>query len=209
MAQVRGLMHTGAKGEITIADVKGVKIAVLGFGFYKYQNTVLDLPAARALVVKASAQADIVAIQVHWGDEGADKAHVRPGPEYLRSEPRGDSIAFAHAVIDAGADIIFGHGPHTVRAMEVYRGRLIAYSLGNFAGGGGLKGDGSLGWGGVLHATLTGEGNLLGGRFTSTYFTSQPGQPLPDSRNRGLNLVRELTQADFRPRARGSACQER
>jgi hypothetical protein len=192
-----GLMHTGAKGEITIADVKGVKIAVLGFGFYKYQNTVLDLPAARALVVKASAQADIVAIQVHWGDEGADKAHVRPGPEYLRSEPRGDSIAFAHAVIDAGADIIFGHGPHTVRAMEVYRGRLIAYSLGNFAGGGGLKGDGSLGWGGVLHATLTGEGNLLGGRFTSTYFTSQPGQPLPDSRNRGLNLVRELTQADF------------
>jgi hypothetical protein len=193
-----GLMHTGAKGEITIADVSGLKIAIIGFGFYTYQNSVLDLPAARALVVKAGSQADIVVIQVHWGDEGADQTHVRPGLERLNGgEPRGDSIAFAHAVIDAGADIVFGHGPHTLRAMEIYEGRLIAYSLGNFAGGGGLKGDGNLGWGGVLTATLTGNGTFAGGRFTSTYFTNHPGQPLPDSRNRGLNLLRELTKADF------------
>ena len=40
-------------------------------------------------------------------------------------------------MIDAGADLIFGHGPHVLRGMEFYKGRLIAYSLGNFAGGGG------------------------------------------------------------------------
>jgi hypothetical protein len=193
-----GLMHTGAKGQITIADVKGLKVAVLGFGFYTYQNNVNDLAAAGDFVQKAATQADIVAIQVHWGDEGADKAHVRPGPERLNGgEPRGDPMAFAHAAIDAGADIVFGHGPHTLRAMEVYKGRLIAYSLGNFAGGGGLNGDGQVGWGGVLHATLGGDGTFKSGQFTSTYFTSHPGTPLPDPKNRGLVLMRELTKADF------------
>lgn len=194
--EAAGLMHTGGKGQITIAEVKGLKIAVIGFGFYTYQNSILNIPAAQDLIRKA--QADIVVIQVHWGDEGATKAHVRPGPEYLNGgEPRGDSIAFAHAAIDAGADIVFGHGPHTIRAMELYKGRLIAYSLGNFAGGGGLSGAGSTGWGGVLHADLASDGSFLSGKFTSTYYLSHPGVPQPDPDNRGLNLLRELTKADF------------
>ena len=44
------------------------------------------------------------------------------------------SVAFSHAVVDAGADLVVGHGPHVLRGMEWYKGRLIAYSLGNFAG---------------------------------------------------------------------------
>jgi poly-gamma-glutamate capsule biosynthesis protein CapA/YwtB (metallophosphatase superfamily) len=193
-----GVMHTGAKGEITIADVKGLKVGVLGFGFYTYQNNINDVAAARDFVQKAATQADIVVIQVHWGDEGADKAHVKPGLERLNGgEPRGDPIAFAHAVIDAGADIVFGHGPHTIRAMEIYKGRLIAYSLGNFAGGGGLSGDGQVGWGGVLQATVSGDGTFKSGQFTSTYFTSHPGHPVPDPQNRGLKLLRDLTKADL------------
>ena len=39
---------------------------------------------------------------------------------------------FAHTAIDNGADIVLGHGPHVTRAVEVYKGKFIAYSMGNF-----------------------------------------------------------------------------
>ena len=55
--------------------------------------------------------------------------------ELFYEEERGDLIAFAHAVIDAGADLVIGHGPHVPRALEVYRDHLIAYSLGQFRDG--------------------------------------------------------------------------
>ena len=74
-------------------------------------------------------------VQVHMGAEGSAGHAVRPGNEIFFGENRGDPIEFAHAVIDAGADLVVGHGPHVMRAMEFYKGRLIAYSLGNFAGG--------------------------------------------------------------------------
>ena len=71
---------------------------------------------------------------MHAGAEGSDRAHVEPGPETYLGEPRGDSVAFTHAVVDAGADLVVGSGPHVLRGLEWYRGRLIAYSLGNASG---------------------------------------------------------------------------
>jgi hypothetical protein len=195
--EAAGLKHTGARNLITIAEVKGMKVAVLGFSSYSRDNPLTDIAAARAIVAKAAEIADIVAIQVHWGAEGADKGHVKPGTEYYLGENRGDPIAFSHAVIDAGADIIFGHGPHTVRAMEIYKGRLIAYSLGNFAGGTGLKGGEIVGWGGVLKATVTTQGALVSGNFASTIFDNSPGVPRPDPQGRALKRVQELTMQDF------------
>ncbi|HCT78913.1 MAG TPA: capsular biosynthesis protein [Micromonosporaceae bacterium] len=192
-----GLKHTGAKGQITLVDVQGIKVAVLGFSSYPRDNSLIDIAAAKAVVQKAAALATVVVIQVHWGAEGADQTHVKPGTEMFLGENRGDPIAFSHAVIDAGADLIIGHGPHTLRAMEVYKGRLIAYSLGNFAGGKGLKGEGNLGWGGVLKATVNSEGALVAGHFASTYYNTHPGVPMPDPQNRGLNLMRDLSKQDF------------
>ena len=137
--------HTGAPGEITIVNVKGVKVAVLGFSIYSWGNSLNNIPAATALVKTAAAQADLVVIQMQGGAEGADKSHVVPGHEFFLGEDRGDLIAFSHAVIDAGADVVFGHGPHIMRGMEFYKGRLIAYSLGNFCGYGALNAAGFLG----------------------------------------------------------------
>ncbi|KKK93514.1 hypothetical protein LCGC14_2692140, partial [marine sediment metagenome] len=45
---------------------------------------------------------------------------------------RGNIYEFAHMVVDAGADVVFGHGPHVTRAAEIYKDRFIIYSLGNF-----------------------------------------------------------------------------
>jgi poly-gamma-glutamate capsule biosynthesis protein CapA/YwtB (metallophosphatase superfamily) len=192
-----GLKYSGPRNYVSVSEVKGVKVAVLGFSSYARDNSLIDLNQAKQVVQKASGMADIVVIQVHWGAEGAAMTHVKPGTEMFLGENRGDPMAFSRAVIDAGADLIIGHGPHTLRALELYKGRLIAYSLGNFAGGKGLKGDGSLGWGGVLHTTLAKDGALVSGKFNSTYYVTNPGVPQPDSQNRGLGLVSKLTKEDF------------
>jgi poly-gamma-glutamate capsule biosynthesis protein CapA/YwtB (metallophosphatase superfamily) len=112
-------------------------------------------------------------------------------------ENRGDPVKFSHAMIDAGADLIVGHGPHVLRGMEFYQGRLIAYSLGNFAGGArSLNPTGRLGWGGVLKVSLKPDGSFAGGSFTSTRMSSV-GRPGMDSAGQGLGLVKQLSGNDF------------
>ncbi|MEV4704692.1 CapA family protein [Actinoplanes sp. NPDC049316] len=193
-----GLKHTGAQGQITVVEVKGVKVAVVGFSPYAGANNLNDLPAARAVIQEASGQADVVVVQVHMGAEGADKGHVKPGNELFFGENRGDPIKFSHAVVDAGADVVVGHGPHVLRGMQFYKGKLIAYSLGNFAGGGRtLSRGGVLGYGGILRVTVTKDGTFKGGKFLSTAMNSA-GRPIRDSANeRGRARVRELSAADF------------
>ncbi|MET8279828.1 CapA family protein [Micromonospora sp. NPDC005174] len=191
------LEHTGAPDEITVVDVKGVKVAVAGFSSYVWSNSLVDIAKARTVVAKAATMADVVVVQVHMGGEGADKTRVKPGTELFLGENRGDPVRFSHAMIDAGADLIVGHGPHVLRGMEFYRGRLIAYSLGNFAGGGNsLSNAGRLGWGGVLKVSLKPDGAWAGGSFTSTYMNSA-GRPTMDPDGRGLGLVTELSRTDF------------
>ncbi len=191
------LAHTGAPGQITVVDVKGVKVAVAGFSSYPWSNPLTDIPAAKEVVARATEQADLVVVQVHMGAEGADRTRVKPGTEMYLGENRGDPVRFAKAMIDAGADLIVGHGPHVLRGMEFYKGRLIAYSLGNFAGGGKmLNNSGRLGWGGVLKVSLNPDGTWAGGSFASTYMNGA-GLPTMDRDGRGLGLVRDLSARDF------------
>jgi hypothetical protein len=191
------LEHTGAPDQITVVDVKGVKVAVAGFSSYVWSNSLTDIAAAKRVVAKAAGMADLVVVQVHMGGEGADKTRVRPGTEMFLGENRGDPVKFSKAMIDAGADLIVGHGPHVLRGMEFYKGRLIAYSLGNFAGGGNsLSNAGRLGWGGVLKVSLKPDGSWAGGSFVSTYMNSA-GKPTMDGDDRGLGLVKQLSRSDF------------
>ncbi|MCW3841088.1 CapA family protein [Micromonospora yasonensis] len=192
-----GLKHTGAPDEITVVEVEGVKVAVVGFSSYVWSNSLVDIESAKRVVAKAATMADVVVVQVHMGAEGADKSRVKPGTELFFGENRGDPIKFSHAVVDAGADLVVGHGPHVLRGMEFYKGRLIAYSLGNFAGGGkSLNPAGRLGWGGVLKVSLKPDGSFAGGTFTSTVMNSV-GRPSIDRQHRGLGLVRDVSRSDF------------
>jgi poly-gamma-glutamate capsule biosynthesis protein CapA/YwtB (metallophosphatase superfamily) len=192
-----GLKHTGAPGEITLVEVKGVKVAVVGFSSYAWNNSLINISKAQDLIKHADAVADIVVVQVHMGREGTAYTHVSPGTEMFLGENRGDPIAFSHAMIDAGADLVVGHGPHVLRAMEFYKGRLIAYSLGNFLGGGRtLKPDGILGYGGVLKVQLAKDGTWVGGKFESTRMDSG-GIPAPDSARNGAKTISNLSASDF------------
>ncbi|MGX6603892.1 CapA family protein [Micromonosporaceae bacterium Da 78-11] len=193
-----GVKATGNQDEITVVEVKGIKVAVVGFSPYAGANNLNDLTHAREVIEQAKSEADLVVVQVHMGAEGAGMQHVKPGTETFFGENRGDPIKFSHAVIDAGADLVVGHSPHVLRGMEFYQGRLIAYSLGNFAGGGKtLSSQGVLKYGGVLHVTLAKDGSYQDGRFDSTYLSSI-GLPTRDEKNeRGRELVAQLSAADF------------
>jgi len=191
------LRHTGAPDQVTVVTVEGVRVAVVGFSSYPWSNSLTDIDSARRVVENAAGQADLVVVQVHMGAEGLGRTRVKPGTETFLGENRGDPVRFSHAVIEAGADLVVGHGPHVLRALEFHRGRLIAYSLGNFAGGEGtLSNDGRLGWGGVLKVSLRPDGTFASGQFVATYLNGA-GRPLVDSRKRGLELVRDLGRSDF------------
>jgi poly-gamma-glutamate capsule biosynthesis protein CapA/YwtB (metallophosphatase superfamily) len=193
-----GIKYTGNKDEITVVETKGIKVAVVGFSGYAGANNLNDLEHSQAVIQEAKQQADLVVVQVHMGAEGATMQHVKPGSELFHGENRGDPIKFSHAVIDAGADLVVGHSPHVLRGMEFYQGKLIAYSLGNFAGGGKtLSSTGVLKYGGILRVTLGKDGSYVGGKFLSTYMSSV-GLPTRDtSQEKGRQLVSQLSDEDF------------
>ena len=190
------LRWTGRPGQITYLTRGGVTIALLGFAPYDYDSSLLDIPAAVAQVRQAAQHARLVIVFIHAGAEGADAQHVRPGMEHYLGEERGDPIAFAHAVVDAGADLILGSGPHVLRAMQWYRGKLIAYSLGNFAGYDTLSLDGVLADSAVLHVTLRANGSFVSGSVTPIRLTGL-GYPQPDPAGTGIDLIDALSREDL------------
>ena len=137
------------------------------------------------MVEKAAGQADLVVVQVHMGAEGSDKTHVKPGTELFFGENRGDPIKFSKTVIDAGADVVVGHGPHVLRGHGVLQGQADRVQPGQLRRRreDAVSSDGVLKYGGVLHVSLTTDGSFAGGKFLSTYMNAA-GVPTRDERER-------------------------
>lgn len=203
-----GLLHTGGPGQIAVQNVDGVRVAVIGFASYPWAASLTDIPAAKALVRKAASLADIVVVTMHAGAEGSDQQHVTRRTEIFLGENRGNPVRFAHAVVDAGADIVVGHGPHVLRGMEWYRGRLIAYSLGNFAGYKVFGLGGPLSVSGILRVTLREDGTFETGTLVPTRLVGE-GVPALDPSEAAHGVVRQLSKEDFgRHRVRVAATGE-
>ncbi len=191
-----GIHHSGRHGDFASFDVNGLQIVVLAFAVTKNSNLMLDYDLARDTVSEYDASHDIVIVSFHGGAEGQDVMHLPFAEEEYFSEPRGDVVRFARMVVDAGADLVIGHGPHVVRAMERYRQRLIAYSLGNFATYYGISVAGIKGIAPLLIATLDGDGRFVEGQIISTV-QLRPDGPSTDDEHRALNLIRGLSIDDF------------
>lgn len=191
-----GLPFTGMPGQVTTRRVQGTAVAVLGFAPYGWAAPLNDPAEVRRLVASARARARVVVVVFHGGAEGADAVHVPAGREFGFGEDRGDLRAFARVAIDAGASAVLGSGPHVVRGMEFYRGRLIAYSVGNFVGYRTLSGDGTTGITAVVRLTLTTDGGYVGGSIAPTEMV-RPGYAAPDAERRAIALMRQLSRADF------------
>jgi Bacterial capsule synthesis protein PGA_cap len=190
-----GMAHTGFPGEITVLKSGGTRVAFVGFAPYSSTANLLDIPGAQALVRRARTRASLVVVIIHAGAEGAGALHVPSGSEFFLGENRGNPRAFAHAMINAGASIVVGSGPHVVRGIEYYHRRLIAYSLGNFVGYHTLGGGGVLSESGILRVTLGPGGRLLAGRWFSVHLSN--GLPSPEPSNAAAHLVGRLSVEDF------------
>ncbi len=190
------VLWNGKPGQIRIVRMRGLRIAFLGFAPYPWASRLDRIPAAVALVRRAAAKADLVLVAIHAGAEGSSAVHVPQGTEVFLGENRGSSRAFAHAVIDAGADLVVGSGPHVIRGVQWYHGRLIAYSLGNLAGWHTFAGGGTLSESAVITVKLHADGSVAGARWTALSL-EPPGTPVLDPAHASLALVAQLSRQDF------------
>lgn len=165
-----------------------------------------DIEGACAIVAQLDSLCDIVIVSFHGGAEGKEFQHVTRQTETFYGENRGNVYAFAHAVIDAGADVVFGHGPHVSRAFELYRDRFIAYSLGNFCTYRGINLQGVNGLAPMVKINLLPSGQFVSGKL---YPTRQiyPGGVLYDKQpyvfkgisyaGEVIKVIKDLTENDF------------
>jgi poly-gamma-glutamate capsule biosynthesis protein CapA/YwtB (metallophosphatase superfamily) len=189
-----GIRGTGWPGSTAYLPVAGGKVAVLGFAFNNVSNDTRDIPAARKLVAAAAANAPVVIVTAHAGAEGSTADHVRPGTETFLGENRGDSLRFAHAVVEAGADIVIMHGPHVMRGIEFYKGVPIAYSMGNFMGYAVFSLSGNKKETAVLDVELGRNGAFLSGRLHPVTLV---GKGVPRPGGTIVSRVRTLSVQDF------------
>jgi hypothetical protein len=198
-----GIKHAGSdrvQYSTTYLDVKGLKVAFVGFAHNNIVPNVNDLVTARRLVQEADKKADIVVVSFHGGAEGTGAQNVPKQTELFLGEKRGNLPLFAHTVIDAGADLVLGHGPHVLRGMEIYKDRLINYSLGNFATYGWFRLQAETALTVILEARLDRNGKFLGGKLNSARQEGL-GIPVLDESGAAVKKIRALSQVDFGPAA--------
>jgi hypothetical protein len=195
-----GIRLYGPLGKVALDTVRRgdstTAVGLLGFTTYPYAYDLLDIGRSVAVVDSLRPLVDLLVVTFHGGAEGVRALHTGVAAESLGAEPRGDLRRWARAVIDAGADAVIGHGPHVLRGMEFYRGRLIAYSLGNFLTYRGFNLAGPLGITGVLQLEFSADRTLRKARLVPMVQPPRRG-PVPDPDRAALDLVRRLSQADF------------
>lgn len=193
-----GLAHAGLKDKCETAFVErnGVVFGVAQVGHGNNNVDVNDLEEVKRVVRALREKADIVVLSFHGGAEGGAHTHVPGKLEYYVGEKRGDVKAMAHAAIDAGADVVFGHGPHVVRAAELYKDHIIFYSLGNFCTPYRMGIAGITGHAPIAEVKLNNDGTFAGGKIHS--FIQKRGLgPRKDSTNAAARQIRTLSLQDF------------
>jgi len=198
--EAHGIRLYGPVGRITMDTIRRgdslTAVGLIGFTTYPFAYNLLDIERSAAVVDSIRPMVDLLVVTFHGGAEGAKAIHTSEVAESLGREPRGDLRRWARAVIDAGADAVVGHGPHVLRGMEFYRGRLIAYSLGNFATYRGFNLTGPLGITGVLQLEFGVDRALRNARLVPMLQLPRQG-PFPDPEQNALRLVRSLSAEDF------------
>jgi hypothetical protein len=192
-----GIHYAGLKVHpTTVFTAKGVKYGFCAFAPNSQTVSIHDLEKASAIIKELKRQCDIVIVSFHGGGEGVGFEHVPFKDESFIGENRGNVFAFAHNAIDAGADVVLGNGPHVSRAMEVYRKRLIAYSLGNFCTYRSVSVSGVCGMAPLLKIYTNKKGEFLTGRIIACRQSHDKGL-LRDTANRVIDRIRDLTNTDF------------
>ncbi len=184
--------------EYAIKEKDGTRYAFIGAGHNGGLVSVKEYSAIKRIIKEVRNKADIVIVMFHGGAEGSAHQHVPKKREIYAGENRGNVYDFAHSCIDAGVDLVIGSGPHVTRAIELYKNKFIAYSLGNFATYGNFNLKGPNGVAPILKIKIDRNGNFISGNVISTEQTEDTGKgPSVDPDNKALNYLKELTKSDF------------
>ena len=118
-----GGMRWADRDTPAIVDIRGLK-----FGFLAYNGVEYTLPREEMIsqIKMLRPKVDVLAVAVHWGAEYVSI------PQAVPPVADDNPVEIAHLAIDAGADLLIGNHPHWVQAVEVYKGKFIAYAHGNF-----------------------------------------------------------------------------
>lgn len=193
-----GIHYAGIRKAHMVTTVvrNNLTISICAFGHSSMSPSIFDFNAAEKLIDSLKRKSDIVVVSFHGGAEGVQHEHIPFREEMFHGERRGDVHAFAHRCVDAGADIVFGHGPHIVRGMELYKGRLIAYSLGNFCTPYRVSLEGTSKFAPVLKVEVGSDGAFRIGHIYS--FIQEYGKgPQPDPQNMSAKRISYLSKFDF------------
>lgn len=192
-----GLAYAGQlQQEFTILTKDSITYGLAAFAPNTNCVNINDYSRAKAIVQHLDSLVDIVIVSFHGGAEGKAYQNVPRKHEIFHGEDRGDVYKFSHMMIDAGADVIFGHGPHVTRGIEVYKNRFIAYSLGNFCTYKGINIAGINGWAPIVKVFTTPSGAFLKGEITATYQVYGVGVKI-DPNKQVIKKIKELSKKDF------------
>ena len=193
-----GIHYAGLLSCPTVEFVKdGIKYGFCAFAPNKNTMDVKDISTAQEIVRRLKDSCDIVIVSFHAGAEGRAYQHVTRQTETFIGENRGNVYEFAHKMIDAGGDILLGHGPHVTRAVEVYNNRFIAYSMGNFSTFRRVNVEGVNGLAPIFRIFTTRNGCFLKAHITPTWQPVSDRTPRYDPDRRVISVIQNLTRADF------------
>ncbi len=180
----------------TIFKKDGITFGFIAFAPNKDCLKINNLKNAKKIVADVASKVDITIVSFHGGAEGTKHRNITRKQEYFYGENRGNVYQFSHTMIDAGADIILGHGPHVTRAMEIYKNKLIAYSLGNFCTYKRFSLKGVKAYAPILEVTLNEDGEFLKGKIHSAIQTKSR-YPFMDEEKKAFQEIKRLTLTDF------------
>lgn len=193
-----GLFYAGSQDKpYTIFEKDSIKYGFLAAAPNSGCFSMKNYKEAAEIVTMLDSLCDIVIVSFHAGAEGASAAHTPRQDEVFLGYNRGNVYKFAHDCIDAGADILLGHGPHVTRAVELYKDRFITYSMGNFCTYEKFSLKGPKGVGPILHLQINKEGKFLGGQVIPTKQLGE-GIPVYDEEKQALQQLIDLSLADFK-----------
>lgn len=180
----------------TVFSLNGVTYGFCAFAPNTGTVKLNDYEKAEKIIRHLDSVAQVVIVSFHGGAEGPGYARITKNTEMFLGENRGNPHEFARMAIDAGADIVLGHGPHVPRAVDVYKNRFIAYSLGNFCTYGRFNLSGPNGLAPILKVKMTDEGEFIEAEIISAKQEGEGG-PIPDPKQGAFKEIKRLTMLDF------------
>jgi poly-gamma-glutamate capsule biosynthesis protein CapA/YwtB (metallophosphatase superfamily) len=195
--QNAGIANSGSTTKpFVVLEKGGIKYGLASFAPNNGTQNLNNHTEAKRIVRFLDSLCDIVIVSFHGGAEGRTKQHVPRKKEIFVGENRGDVYQFSRAVIDAGADVVFGHGPHVTRAVDLYKDRFIIYSLGNFATYGRFNLKGEAGIAPIMKVYVDKKGKFLKGQIISVRQIGE-GVPVFDAKAEVVKTIQQLTAEDF------------